>query len=118
MDTLQQRFDGISPPRDEERITGSGEAGVERIQTRIADKLHQAAETLFGRTADNQTPQGEATFGSQASSWLHSSADYIEQIEPQKLKTDITEQVRRNPGRSLLVAGAAGLILGAIFRRR
>jgi ElaB/YqjD/DUF883 family membrane-anchored ribosome-binding protein len=39
-------------------------------------------------------------------------------MEPKKIKADITEQVRRNPGKSLLVAGAVGLILGAIFRRR
>jgi ElaB/YqjD/DUF883 family membrane-anchored ribosome-binding protein len=39
-------------------------------------------------------------------------------MEPKKIKDDITEQVRRNPGKSLLVASAVGLILGAIFRRK
>jgi len=117
MDTLQQRIDGISPPRDE-RMSGPGENRDERIQDRIASKLHQAADNLFGKTGENQAALGGTSFSSQASSWLHSSADYIEQIEPEKVKTDITEHVRRNPGRSLLVAGAAGLILGAIFRRR
>jgi ElaB/YqjD/DUF883 family membrane-anchored ribosome-binding protein len=39
-------------------------------------------------------------------------------VEPKKIEDDITEQVRRNPGRSLLVASAVGLILGAIFRRK
>ena len=78
----------------------------------------RAAETLFGKTEDNQTPHEAANLGSQAGDWLHNSADYIEQMEPKKIKADITEQVRRNPGKSLLVAGAVGLILGAIFRRR
>jgi ElaB/YqjD/DUF883 family membrane-anchored ribosome-binding protein len=57
-------------------------------------------------------------FGSQASAWLHNSADYVERMEPKKIKDDIAEQVRRNPGKSLLVASAVGLILGAIFRRK
>jgi ElaB/YqjD/DUF883 family membrane-anchored ribosome-binding protein len=39
-------------------------------------------------------------------------------MDPQKIKTDIQDQMRRNPGRSLLIAGAAGLILGALLRRR
>ena len=91
---------------------------ADRMQVRIADKLHQAADTLFGKTENNQTPGEAAKFGNQANTWLHNSADYIEQMEPEKIKADITEQVRRNPGKSLLVAGAAGLILGAIFRRK
>lgn len=110
METLHHRLDENSPLQLE--------ASSDRIQTRIADKLHQAAEALFGKTEDNQTPHEAEKLGSQAGVWLHNSADYIEQMEPKKIKDDIAEQVRRNPGKSLLVAGAAGLILGAIFRRK
>lgn len=118
MNTLHQRLDEFSQPRIGEDGIESRGAGDDRIQVRIAGKLRQAAEALHGKTEDNQVPKGAANLGSQASTWLHNSADYIEQLEPEKIKTDITEQVRRNPGKSLLVAGAAGLILGAIFRRR
>jgi ElaB/YqjD/DUF883 family membrane-anchored ribosome-binding protein len=118
MKTLQDRFDEVSPPRIGEGEIESRGASVERIQVRIADKLRKAAETLFGKTEDNQTRHEAANLGSQAGAWLHNSADYIEQMEPKKIKADITEQVRGNPGKSLLVAGAVGLILGAIFRRR
>jgi hypothetical protein len=31
-------------------------------------------------------------------------------VEPKKIKDDITEQVRRNPGKSLLVAAAAAFL--------
>ncbi|MEP7272552.1 MAG: hypothetical protein ABI882_13695 [Acidobacteriota bacterium] len=111
-----QDFNELSPRQDERNIDARG-SDSDRIQARIADKLHQAADNLFGRT-DGAAPRDSAAFESQARSWLHNSADYIERLEPQKVKADLTEQVRRNPGRSLLVAGAAGLILGAIFRRR
>lgn len=118
MNTLHHRIDEISPPRIGEGEIESRGGSDERIQVRIADKLHQAAETLFGKTEENQTPRDATKFGSQANTWLHNSADYIERMEPKKIQEDITEQVRRNPGKSLLVAGAAGLILGAIFRRK
>jgi ElaB/YqjD/DUF883 family membrane-anchored ribosome-binding protein len=62
--------------------------------------------------------QNVAGYGQQAAGWLNRSADYVQDFSPQHLKSDIEEQVRRNPGRSLLIAGAAGLILGAILRRR
>lgn len=122
MNTLHQRLDDVSAPGIEESEIEFRGTGSDRIQVRIADKLHRAAETLFGRTEDNQirqeAPNEAAKLKAQAGAWIHSSADYISQMEPEKVKADITEQMRRNPGKSLLVAGAAGLILGAIFRRK
>ena len=118
METLHDRFDKIAPPRSGESEIESRRTSFDRIKVRIAGKLRQAAETLYGKTEDNQTPREAPNFGSQASAWLHNSADYVERMEPKKIKDDITEQVRRNPGKSLLVASAVGLILGAIFRRK
>ena len=91
----------------------------DRIKGTVADKLKQAADTLHQKSAQT----GEQTsamggYGNQAANWLDSSADYIRDMEPQQIKSDIQNEVRRNPGRSLLIAGAAGLILGALFRRR
>lgn len=118
MNTLHPRFDENSDPRTGGSDIDARGANADRIQARIADKLHRAAETWFGKTEDNQTPGEAAKLREQANTWLHGSAGYIERMEPEKIKADITDQVRRNPGKSLLVAGAAGLILGAIFRRK
>lgn len=118
METLNDRLDEVTPPRSGESEIEYPGTSFDRIKVRIAGKLRQAAETLFGKTEDNQTPRGAPNFGSQASALLHNSADYIERMEPKKIKADIAEQVRRNPGKSLLVASAVGLILGAIFRRK
>jgi hypothetical protein len=121
METLHDRFDKVAAPRSGESEIESRGTSIDRIKIRIAGKLRQAAETLYGKTEDNhwrKTPRGAPNFGSQASAWLHSSADYVERMEPKKIKDDITEQVRRNPGKSLLVASAVGLILGVIFRRK
>ena len=118
MDPLHDRFDEAAPLRSGESEIEPRRASFTRIKARIAGKLRQAAGTLHGEAEGNQTPREAANFGSQASAWLHNSADYIEGMEPKKIKDDITERVRRNPGKSLLVAAAAGLILGAIFRRK
>ena len=118
METLHDRFDKVAAPQSGESEIESRGTSFDRIKVRIAGKLRQAAETLYGKTEDNQTPREAPNFGSQASAWLHNSADYVERMEPKKIKDDITEQVRRNPGKSLLVASAVGLLLGAIFRRK
>jgi hypothetical protein len=112
------QFDEVAPLRSGESEIDSHRASFARIKARIAGKLRQAAETLHGKAEGNQMPREAANFGSHAIDWLHNSADYIEGMEPKKIKDDITEQVRRNPGKSLLVAAAAGVILGAIFRRK
>ncbi len=118
METWQQRFDEVSLPKIGASEIESRGASCDRLQNRIADKLHQAAETMFGKTEDNQIQQEGANLGAQAGAWLHGSADYIAQMEPEKIKADLTQQMRSNPGKSLLVAGAAGLILGALLRRK
>lgn len=93
--------------------------GFSQVKTTVADKirsaadsLHQQSERLSGR---NDNVSG---YGHQAADWLSRSADYVEDFDPQRARQDIENQVRRNPGRSLLIAGAAGLILGALLRRR
>jgi hypothetical protein len=118
MDPLHDRFDEVEPSRSGESEIESSGASFDRIKVRIAGKLRQAAGTLRGKAEGNQTPREAANFGDRAGVWLHNSADYIEGMEPKRIKDDIIEQARRNPGKSLLVAAAAGLILGAIFRRK
>jgi ElaB/YqjD/DUF883 family membrane-anchored ribosome-binding protein len=94
-------------------------SGLDQIKTNIADKLRSAAGSLEGQAARmggrNENVSG---YGHQAAGWLNRSADYVEEFDPKQFRSDVENQVRRNPGRSLLIAGAAGLILGALLRRR
>jgi ElaB/YqjD/DUF883 family membrane-anchored ribosome-binding protein len=46
------------------------------------------------------------------------SAEYVRKFDYKKADEKIREYVKQSPGRSLLIAGAAGLILGAVLRRR
>ncbi|HEX5082054.1 MAG TPA: hypothetical protein VFY40_08410 [Blastocatellia bacterium] len=89
-----------------------------QIRTTAADKLQAAAQTLHQK-ADRSGQQAEVSaLGHRAADWLERSADYVNEMEPQRLKSDIESQVRRNPGRSLLIAGIVGLALGGLLRRR
>ena len=106
-----------------ERGRGTG-SGLEGVKSAVADKLRNAASALqdkLGSSSGNSSQAGEggaSRYGQQAADLLGRSADYVERFDPQQVRSDIEDQVRRNPGRSLLIAGAAGLILGALIRRR
>jgi len=94
-----------------------GDSGTfNSIRRGLAAILHQAAETLHDRSQlRDGHPEG---LGLRAADWLEQSADYVKQADIEQMKSDVANQIRRNPGRSLLVAGAVGLFVGALVRRR
>ena len=92
--------------------------GFENVKNIIADKLHDVAEVLGKKTADQDTQSGIAQCGKQASEWLDQSAEYVRQFDYEQTDAKVREYVRQSPGRSLLIGGAVGLIIGAILRRR
>ena len=95
-----------------------GNSGVfDSIRTRLAGLLHQAAGALHDKTSEMRNGRSDQV-GLQAANWLDHSADYLKQADAEQMKADVANQIRRNPGRSLLVAGAVGLFVGALIRRR
>lgn len=94
-------------------------AALAKVKNTITDKLHNAAETLRQQSQDYAAKSPQlADYGKQAAVWLNRSANYIDEINPQQLKSDMANQVRHNPGRSLLIAAGIGLVFGALLRRR
>ena len=89
----------------------------EVIKHTVADKLHTAADIVQQKVEQNQGT-AVAGYASQASGWLDDAAEYVREIDPQKVKANLQTQIRSNPGRSLMVAGAVGLVLGILLRRR
>lgn len=90
-------------------------SGMDRVKGTLADKLKEAAGAIKQRSGGQGATD---SYAGKASTWLDSAADYVQQFDPQRARQDLEKSVRSNPGRSLLIAGAAGLLLGAIFRRR
>ena len=95
-----------------------GGSTFEQIRSTVAEKLQSAAQTLHQKTAGSNQQNEFTDFGKRAANWLEYSADYVNHIEPAQVRSDIENKVRRNPGRSLLIAGAVGLVLGGLLRRR
>ena len=93
--------------------------GFENVKTIIADKLHNVAEALDEKATNLDAHCGDmAHYGKQASEWLDQSADYVRQFDYVQADTRVREYVGKRPGRSLLIAGGVGLIIGAVLRRR
>ncbi|MFO7554661.1 MAG: DUF883 C-terminal domain-containing protein [Desulfobacterales bacterium] len=98
---------------------GSGKStGFENVKNIIADKIHKAAEALGEKATNPDAHYGMAQYGKQASEWLDQSADYVREFDYMQADVRIREYVGQRPGRSLLIAGGVGLIIGAILRRR
>lgn len=104
--------------------TASGLQGVEtshlfeNAKNIIADKLHHVAAAIDEKAAEQGPLCDMAKYGKQASAWLDQSAEYVRQFNYEHADAKIREYVRQSPGRSVVMAGAVGIIIGVILRRR
>lgn len=90
---------------------------LDKVKGIIADKLDHFAGKL-AQTADEHADCSISQHGKQASAWLEKSADYVRHFDYEEANAKVRNSVKQHPGRALLLAGAAGLILGALCRRR
>jgi len=89
------------------------------VKKTIADKLRSAAGKIRTKSSRSYDPNDTTSqYGQQAADLLEKGADYVGNFDSEKLKSDVQESVRKNPGRTLLIAGAVGLVLGTLIRRR
>jgi ElaB/YqjD/DUF883 family membrane-anchored ribosome-binding protein len=92
---------------------------LNNVKETVAQKLKDVAGAIDERVEHSATARDSLRgYGHQASRWLNHSADYVRDIDVDRVKNDVGNQVRQHPGRSLLIAGAVGVVLGALFRRR
>ncbi|MDX9710164.1 MAG: DUF883 C-terminal domain-containing protein [Trichloromonas sp.] len=84
----------------------------------VADRIRQVAEALGEKAAGQDARSGAAHYGKEASEWLDQSAEYVRHFDYKQADAKVREYVRQSPERSLLIAGAVGLIIGALWRRR
>ena len=90
----------------------------ENVKNTIADKLHNAAEALNEKASDPGAQCGIARYGKQASGWLDQSAEYVREFNYEDADAKVRDYVRQSPGRSIAIAAAVGVVIGAILRRR
>jgi ElaB/YqjD/DUF883 family membrane-anchored ribosome-binding protein len=91
--------------------------GYSDVKTAIADKIHKIAGSL-GETSAQSDPQSERNQHlKQASQWLDQSAAYVREFDAGQADVRIRNYVREHSKPSLLIAGAMGLVIGAVFWR-
>lgn len=117
MGTYDQRTDDTEQTAAASHNSGKSH-GFEKVKNIIADQLETAAEALGENSAVQDSQSGIGQYGMQASEWLDQSAGYVRQFDYKGVEAKVRECIKQNPGRSLLAAGAVGLIIGVVLRRR
>ncbi|MFY9609873.1 MAG: hypothetical protein WAU45_14800 [Blastocatellia bacterium] len=119
MDDMEQLNNTESLASTREPVEYESGAGRNSTLDNIKGKVAEGLKSAAGSLRPKGRPEGAMSdYASQASGWLDSAGDYVRDMDVSQVKTDIQRQMRANPGRTLLIAGAAGLIVGALFRRR
>jgi ElaB/YqjD/DUF883 family membrane-anchored ribosome-binding protein len=93
-------------------------SNIDNIKHVIAEKLDYLAGELSAKADSPGAQPAVAGYGKDVSHLLERSADYVRNFDYEGFESDVRSYVSKNPGASLLMAGAAGLIIGAILRKR
>jgi len=90
---------------------------IEEVRTSTASRLHNTAATLHDRADHIPGVQQACGFMHRAADKLNTVADYMGEKDTKQMLADAEGAAKRNPGRSLLIAGALGFLLGRALRR-
>ena len=86
---------------------------IEENRVSAAGALHNAASSMHQKA--DKLPNGPDLAHS-AADRVEAVASYLQGHDTKQMMADVETVVRRNPGPSLLVAGALGFLIGRAFR--
>jgi ElaB/YqjD/DUF883 family membrane-anchored ribosome-binding protein len=92
------------------------EAGADKLRQRAGTT--NSATTTDGSLATDASTQGTARMaqvGDKVATGMESTADWLRTADMQSIQTGLEEQVRTNPGKSLLIALGVGYALGRLL---
>lgn len=95
-----------------------------QLKTQLADKLETSAGRLRRRASDTakiddaiaMTKEKVAGASDRVASGMERSADWLRNADLSSVQRKLEREVRENPGRTLLIAGAIGYLLGRAFK--
>ena len=95
-----------------------------QMKTQLADKLETGANRLRERTTNTKkiddaiatTKQRVMETSDRVATGMERSADWLRNANVTTFQQGLERQVRENPGRTLLIAGAIGYLLGRAFK--
>lgn len=110
-----------------DKVEESAETIRERavqLKTQLADKLETGAGRLRQRATDTAgiddaiavTKERVANASDRVAIGMERSADWLRNANLSSAQQKLERQVRENPGRTLLIAGAIGYLLGRAFK--
>ncbi|HEV7702866.1 MAG TPA: hypothetical protein VGO46_01185 [Gemmatimonadaceae bacterium] len=110
-----------------DRVEESAETIRERavqLKTQLADKLETGAGRLRQRATDTAkiddaialTKERVADASDRVATGMERSADWLRNANLSSMQQKLERQVRENPGRTLLIAGAIGYLVGRAFK--
>ena len=114
-------------PRVYDRTRENPETMRERavqLKTQLADRLETGATRLRKRSSDTEklddaiatTKERVADAGDRVASGMEKSAEWLRSANVTSFQQGLERQVKENPGRTLLIAGAIGYLLGRAFK--
>ena len=95
-----------------------------QMKTQLADKLETGAGRLRQRATNTKkidnaiatTKQRVVDTSDRVATGMERSADWLRSANVSAFQEGLERQVRNNPGRTLLIAGAIGYLLGRAFK--
>ena len=110
-----------------DKVEESAETIRERavqLKVQLADKLETSAGRLRQRATDTAkiddaiavTKEKVADASDRVASGMERSAEWLRNANLSAVQERLERQVRENPGRTLLIAGAIGYVLGRAFK--
>jgi ElaB/YqjD/DUF883 family membrane-anchored ribosome-binding protein len=95
-----------------------------QLKTQLADKLETGATRLRKRSSNTDklddaiatTKEKVADAGDRVASGMEKSAEWLRSASMTSFQQGLERQVKENPGRTLLIAGAIGYLLGRAFK--
>jgi len=95
-----------------------------QLKTQLADKLETSAGRLRRRASDTakiddaiaMTKEKVVDASDRVANGMERSADWLRNANLSAVQEKLEREVRENPGRTLLIAGAIGYLLGRAFK--
>jgi ElaB/YqjD/DUF883 family membrane-anchored ribosome-binding protein len=116
-----------STPRVYDKVEESSASARDRavqMKRQLADKLETGAGRLRQRATNTQkidnaiatTKQRVVETSDRVAAGMERSADWLRNTNVSSFQEGLERRVRENPGRTLLIAGAIGYLLGRAFK--
>jgi hypothetical protein len=96
---------------------------AQNLKSTLADKLEQGAEKLRHKASTTtvtevgaDTERKARRASDKVAAGMENTADWLRNADVDSMKSGLENQVRSNPGRTLLVALGLGYVVGRLFR--